>query len=502
MSTGYSPIDVRVKDAAKRECKKSSACSKLAICTSPKASGDRAPESSDEVADGPVKSIKVDEKGREDNELGPFAAPNPDHNTTKPMTTFRTCRPRISKYTTFRRDRGASPRNPGEPARTSGNHNHFFPRPTCAVKFDGLPVLSNPVSSRPPVRTRYNTSSRSRADLLPTTLPKAVSFSPFAKSRRTEATHDPGNITAKTTSQKQTSGLDITGHSGNSKKKPRLDKCDELGLERQAENLIYEKISLGRRVRHLLDNDNRQGVMARYEKTCDSPDQGNKIKSSLAIQPHRRLLTPKSTFSCSKDMAPGSVPQQMRLLPQNSPLNNVIISATLHEERVQAKLRISLVQKQLIKEKTKRGYTSRETSARLQALNVKLAALHEKRGEIRDDERRMKDFRREDLRGPGYKAKGWDRITTEGTPCFQAQTVSKHRLMLCCEGIERTEQGHEAIKEAKESATLSAEDKPVIKQETCDQHASSWIKEAGDQELAAPQRLQVLFGLTDVETFL
>jgi len=193
----------------------------------------------------------------------------------------------------------------------------------------------------------------------------------------------------------------------------------------------------------------------------------------------------------------------MSIVPQDSPLGNVIHSATLHEQIVQARIKYNIAQKQLLDEKATRGTPSKAISARVHFLNETLASLHRKRNEISNDADRMASFRRSDLRGLQRDAEDLTRTVPESPPLSPTDSEWRNRLTLCYEAVESTKSLREHVRiMERESATLSEEEEPMIKQEHSDENRLWSAEKIGARVPTRAQQRQVRFALTDVETCL
>ena len=356
-------------------------------------------------------------------------------------------------------------------------------------------VLGSRIQGRPLENTEFTNPRLEREESLPGTIPKVASSGSPINSRWTP--YVPLGLTA----QKRPSVAEISNHLDSESKKQRLESHDDFDLTKQTEMLVQEKIERGKRARRLSDRSNGQGATAEYERIRKLSHQRNEIRSQLLGQTQRRPATQIMSFGSSRNRLSGAGSQEMPCLPHDSPLNNVINSATLQEQIVQAKIEYNLAEKQLIAEKARQGFASRAILARVKVLNETLAALHKKRGEIRSDADRLEAFRRCDLRGYGREDGDCKWTTPKSPPLSPTDSEWKNRLTLCYEALERTEPCNEAVKNMKrESPTLSAEDEAMIKQETTDPERLLRIGGAGALDI--PQPRQVRFALTGVETYL
>lgn len=469
---------------------------KSAIRASPKVSDSGETESLASVADELGKLTKIDHQNQRSAEFLTSTSKDLSSKDNESTTTSSKPLPRNPNHTPLGLNRNVAS---GHQTRTSDTTSDHFKQPARPVRYSAPAVVATHVLNRP----AKNTPCSSPGDRGAESLSEAVHKSASSNSLATRGwTHDVADDSVKLTPQKRISAPDILSTSKNANKKPRLETCDGFDLDKQTEKLIQEEIQRGKRARQFSDSGNGHNATAEFEKIRTLSYQRKEIRSQLLGQPHRPLATHSTAFRSSRDRPLGRGSHQMPILPQDSPLNNVINSAMLHEQIVQAKLKFNLAQKQLLEEK-RRGTASRAISARVRAWNETLAALNKKRKEIWKDVDRMDSFRRCDLRGYGRDAGDLTRTTPPSPPPSLTDSDWKNRLTLCYEGLERAKPRHEAGKNMKrESATLSVEEETMIKQEASDQNSLWRVGEAGDRVSATVQRRQVRFALTDVETYL
>lgn len=380
-----------------------------------------------------------------------------------------------------------------QPASTSDEKIECFQPPTSRVRYNAAPLAAISVTSR----TRGANSQTSRANSIPKKAPRSTSLSSHADKHWNHDLADmPGNLTP----QKPSSTSDIFNHSGSENERLKVDRNDGFKLEKQGARLVREEIQRGKRARQLSDSGDSRDTTAKYEKIRKLATQRSEIRSRLLGKPHRPLATQTNRFSSSR-LTPGVQPQQILCLPLNSPLNNVIDSASLQEQIVQAKVQFNIAQNQLIEEKTRHGCASKAVLARVTSLNATLAALNKRRYEIRNDAGRMDAFRRFGPIGHEGEAEDATQSTPKSPPLSPTDSEWKTRLSFCSEAIKGSEHWHKAAKHIKsESATLSADHEPMIKQETSHQNWSPKNGDAGNRGTPIPQWRQVRFALTDVET--
>jgi hypothetical protein len=387
----------------------------------------------------------------------------------------------------------------GQRTRTSDPTNVHFKRPHSPVRYDAPAVVAAPVPCRLPKYTQCAKSHVRGADLLPEGVHESR-WTNFLTS--TPWTHDSTDDPATLTPQKRTSALDVVSTSNNPNKKPRMGTYNGFDLDRLTDKLIQEEVQRSKRARHFSDTGKSHDAIAEYEKIRKLSDQRKEIRSQLLMQGHQPLVA-RSTASHSRShKSLGDLSSQMFSVPQDSPLGNVIHSAVLHEQIVQAKIKFSIAEKQLLEEKAT-GAPSGTISARVRFLNGRLGALQGIRNEIRNDADRMDSFRRRDLRGAELDAEDLTGNTCESSAVSPTDSEWRNRLTLCYEAVERIKPLRENVHTTKrESATLSGEEGPTIKQETSNQNRLWSIEKSGDKvPTRAPQR-QVRFALTDIETCL
>lgn len=416
------------------------------------------------------------------------------------MTTSGNSLPHTANLTPFGLNQKVAGR---QQTRTSGRAVGRSMPPARSVRFDVPAVLPTPGPSLPLKHMQCtNPSPRSKG---PMSEAVHISTSHTSNFNRTWE-HDRAGVHLKLLPQKRPSDQDIW-NSSKEEKKPRLEKQNGFDLDKQTNKLVQEEVvQRGKRAEQLWHNDNGHNTTAEHEKIRKLSNQRNEMRSQLLGKPHRPLSASTIPSGPTRDRLAAKIPQQMPSLPQSSPLNNVINSATLNEEIVQTRIRFNLAQQDLIDEKARRGTASKALSAQVTALNKKLAALHRERTEINDDTARMNAFRRRDLEGYRLDVGASMQATPKSppvSPLSPSDSEWKNRLSLCYEALERTKLENNEVKVAKrESGTLSGEENPVIKQEKSDQNVLWRVDSAGDKVFPMPPRRQVHFALTDMETCL
>jgi hypothetical protein len=328
-------------------------------------------------------------------------------------------------------------------------------------------------------------------------------------------THDLADLPAQPTLYKRPSSADIGSHSINENKRPRLGKHDDgFDFGKETDKLIQEEIQRSEQAKHSSGNGNNRETAAQHDKQRKLSVQG--MDSQLNILSGARRVVQSHTVSSSHNRNTGSSVLQKASLPRNSPLNNIINSASLEEDIVQARIKFRLAETQLLQEKDRYGYASRQVSARVTALNEKLACLHKRRSQIQNDAQRMSAFRRDAAKAWRSRDGGYNTITPERQspyppppspasyqrPTFGSNEWNRH-LHSRYDAFVMSEPWYEDSKRVNsESGTLSAEEGPMIKHERADKQELSGTGGTEDWKLKTTPRRQVRFALTDVETFL
>jgi hypothetical protein len=386
-------------------------------------------------------------------------------------------------------------RSSNDQVRNSETPSDRVQRSTKAVRFD-LPVV---LPTRQPRDTQYTTLHPQRAELLGRKITKASSVWSLADQR---CSNDLADVPVNVTPQKRPSPSNGTT-SFYDEKKPRLQTHDDSDLDKRSKNLVEEEIWRSELARKFSDSGESQRATAEYEKVRKLSNQRKEIGSWLLGQPHRPSATQRKSSRFKKKRHRRHGPLQMPCLPTNSPLNNVINSATLQERRVQARLKFKLAQKQLEDEKLRQGFGSKETLARVKVLNETLATLNKAHGEISKDADRLEEFRRPNPWGHKLGIEESMQTAPTSPPQSPSDREWKNRLTLCYETLQRIEPWCEDRKNEKcNSATLSTEEEPMIKQQPIDQDGLAIVDGAGYQALAMPPPRHAQFALTDVETLL
>ncbi|KAF7504825.1 hypothetical protein GJ744_001691 [Endocarpon pusillum] len=455
-------------------------------------------EYSSERTDSKPTSAGIDHLNPKDAEICPFHNEHPACEHIESVTTSGNSLPDNANLTPFGLNGKVTGR---QQTRTSGRAVDRSMLSARSVRFNVPAVLPTPVPSLPLKHVQCTNPGPRRRDSMSETVHKSTSHtSPSNRSWE----HERADVHLKLPPQKRPSDQDIW-ISSKVEKKPRLEKHNGFDLDKQINKLVQEEVvQRSKRAKQLSDNNNNgHDATAEHEKTRKLSTQRNEMRSQLLGKPPRPLSASTIPSGPTKDRLAVNVPQLMPRLPQSSPLNNVINSATLNEEIVQTRIWFNIAQKDLFKEKARRGTASKALSARVTALNKKLAVLHRKRTEINDDTDRMNAFRRRDLEGCRLDVGALMQTTPKSPPLSPSDSEWKNRLSLCYEALERTKLENNEVKDAKrESGTLSGEENPVIKQEKCDQNVFWRVEAAGDKVFPMPPRRQVHFALTDIETCL
>jgi hypothetical protein len=385
--------------------------------------------------------------------------------------------------------------------RTSDTTSDHFERPARPVRDHARRAsAATPVACQQQKNTQCANSRARDPDLLPGAIHKFRSSNPLASTNLARGlTDDPDTLTP----QKRTSVPDVLSTTKTTYKKPKLEKHNGSDLDRPTDRLIQEEAQRSKRARQLSDSGNGHDATAEYKKIRELSNRRKEIQSQVGSQRPGPLATPPTGPRSSSDQeAFSGAFSQMSIVPQNSPLGNVIHSATLHEQTVQAKIKFKIAQNQLLEEKAARGAPSKATTARVRSLNETLAFLHRRRNEIGNDANRMEAFRRSD-RGHQHGAEDLTRTTPDSPPLSPTDSEWRNRLTLCYEAVESPKSLREHIQiRASESATLSEEEGPIIKQEHSDENRLWSIGKIGHRVRTRAQQRQVRFALTDVETCL
>jgi hypothetical protein len=155
----------------------------------------------------------------------------------------------------------------------------------------------------------------------------------------------------------------------NSAKRMKIGSTSDPGLSEKANNLASEELNLRL----------RRTVLANLGKS--SQNENAKIKQISAERQHIK----------SQLLQQAGVPP---LLPQASPLKNIVNFARIEEEIVQAKIQYALAEKQLRLERQTLGRASDAIIQRVKAIGKALAELYERRDATQVDRTRIEEFRR------------------------------------------------------------------------------------------------------------
>lgn len=158
-------------------------------------------------------------------------------------------------------------------------------------------------------------------------------------------------------------------------KRTRVDSASDSGLIKKANSLTSEE----------LDPRLRKRAFANMARS--SQNENAKSKQILAErQQVKSQLLHKSVGE--ENGAP-------RLLPQDSPLNNIMNFARIEEEIVQTKIQYAMAEKQLRSERKALGRASDAIIQRVKVMGKALAELHERRDATQADKSRIEAFRRQ-----------------------------------------------------------------------------------------------------------
>ena len=239
-------------------------------------------------------------------------------------------------------------------------------------------------------------------------------------------------------------------------KRPKVERTEESHLSGRANKLATEELNLHLRAR-VLCNLGRSSQDEKVKIKKLSEERQN-IRAQLLQQSCRGE---NNATHQDKNKSPIST-----LLPQESPLKNIISFARIEEEIVQTKIQYALAEKDLRQERLARGRATDATIQRIKARGKALAELYERRDATRNDRGMIDAFRRERLVSkPAIK---------------QEQAENGDRSHSDRETLQSLVQTEDAEKRCELANTLS--DK--------------------DERDSVPSVRQLRFALTDVETFI
>jgi hypothetical protein len=315
--------------------------------------------------------------------------------------------------------------------------------------------------------------------------------------------HDRADISPGAAPRKRGSESQLLGDAEKEKKKPKLEVNESVDFAEEVGKLIQQEMQLATQLRPLSDKDSAQRSTSDHNQTSKLSNPRKEIRSQLRGQSHRtstRVLSRSSSVTGTSQ----SRPQPILRLPENSPLNNVINSASLDEEIVQARIQFNLANEELMKEKARLGQASRRITARVTKWDEKLTSLYEKRSEIKKDSDRIIAFRRDDTGENGPKSQASHGPNEKHSEPYVADVEWKKRLTLCYEALERLKPSKEVVKrEEIHPATVSTAVQYKIKEEPYGEVAAPKIKGPPVIKHPTPPRRQVRFAaLTAVETLL
>jgi hypothetical protein len=237
-------------------------------------------------------------------------------------------------------------------------------------------------------------------------------------------------------------------------KRAKVDSTSDSGLSEKANSLASEELNLRLR-RRVLANLGRS-----------SQDENAKIKQLSA---ERHLIKTHQL-----QQSGGQENGIHALLPQESPLKNLMNFAQIEEEVVQAKVQYAMAEKQLRRERQTFGRASDVVIQRVRAIGKALAELYERRDATQADKSRTEAFRR-----PAS-------TTKTASPTTQRPTVPTVNLV-SSDPIPGSEEGE--IRECR----------PPGRQTPTE--ATDSIKNGITPDPTSASR-KVRFALTDVQTFL
>ena len=243
-------------------------------------------------------------------------------------------------------------------------------------------------------------------------------------------------------------------------KRMKTDFAGDLGLSEKATSLASEELNLRLR-RRVLANLGRssQNENAKIKELSAERQQ---IKSQLLQQ------------SGNEAACISTLPQQAPLLPQESPLKNIMNFAKIEEEIVQMKIQYAMAEKELRRERQAVGRASDTIIKCVKAIGKALAKLYERREATQADRTRTNAFLRP---ASTTKAK-----SPASTPAATGAVVNPVSLgsVLGSEDVEIRERRSSRKQTSAESTAIS------INGATPDPAASR----------------QVRFALTDIETLI
>ncbi len=494
--------DEKVETFSYRGSRNSSPCVDPAVRRASKAADSGKIEYSKETADSKFNPAGVDHLNKKHVETCSFHNSDPTSEHDESIATPGISLPHNVNLTPLGLNQKVA--NSRQQTRTSGRPVGRSMQPARSVRFD-MPSISSLPTLVPsvPLKDMQCTNPRPRCrGSISETMHKSIS--PTSLSNRLWE-HDRADLSLKLLPQKRPSDQDIS-IIPKKEKKPRLEGDEGFSLDKQINELIQGGIQQGKRAKQLPDRGNGHKPTAEYEKIRRLSNQRNEMRSQVLGKPHRPPSASTTPAGPNRDRLAAKILPQVSSLPQSSPLNNVINSATLNEEIVQTRIKFNLAEKDLIDEKAKRGTASRAISARVTALNKKLAALHRKRTEINNDLARMNSFRRCDLERYRPDTGAMTQTTPKGSlvsPLSPPDSEWKNRLSLCYEALQRTKLDNNNVRAVnRQSETLSEEDNPVIAGRKLERDILWRVEAAEDKVFPIPSRRQVHFALTDIETCL
>lgn len=356
-------------------------------------------------------------------------------------------------------------------------------QPIAHVQFDAPPIVAKPAPRHPlPNKPSPNTQfpqSRSQPK-------KAHKSSPSRHGGNKPWKNDLACPPLKVTVRKRNPSTDVTNPANVENKRPKLEQMCGFDKGKETQRLRKEELQQSARaaIARRTEEERKEEPMAKAHRR-------ERIKAkleSLGPPPSQQALQKDSPATSSRKGSRGRGRPQLAL-PQNSPLKNVINSASLHEEVVQAKLKVNLAQNQMVIEKAMLGSASGETMARLNGLQQTLATLHRKRGYIRKDAHRMESFRKDDpMQQPGG-IQGVAETTGSSPSPWLEDKGWRNRLTLCFEAWEKPGSRFEAPKYVKgDSTPISVKHKPVVSQDASESDGDIRMAETRESSSAAPGR--------------
>ena len=193
-------------------------------------------------------------------------------------------------------------------------------------------------------------------------------------------------------SDKGIAGLSLTSPIKTAKRM-RIDSINDSGLSEKANSLASEELNL-RLKKRVLANLGRSSLNENAKIKQLSAER-HRIESQLQQQQPGIEAASASSLQLPRQI------QQASLLPQESPLKNIMNFAKIEEEIVQMKVQYVMAEKQLRRERQTAGRASDGIIGRVKAIGKSLAELYEQRDATQTDRSRVGAFLRPTIKnGP------------------------------------------------------------------------------------------------------